>query len=411
MKGLPGYGLFAAMLAAAGLPIYLHAPSFYASEYGLSLTALAAILFWLRLVDVVQDPVFGWVSARLHAVRGVAVSGAIAVLGVAMFGLFAVRPPVAPLLWFAMMLTALFSAYSFLTITFYARGVAKASELGEAGHFRLASWRETGALIGVCLAAVAPGLLIGLSAPMAGFAFGFAALCLLGWLGMRADWGGADGGQSTASVAQFRSILADPVSRRLLIVGLANAAPVAVSASLFFFFVEDVLQAALWAGPLLLVFFVTAALGAVIWPRVAHRIGARKALSLAMVINIFVFAPVPLLGVGDAQIFAVICLISGFCVGADVTLLPALFARRLETRAASAPAGFGLWSFVNKFTLALAAIVLLPALEAAGFQAGGDSPKAALQLLAIMYAGLPCGLKVVALGVLWMGPMTEVEHA
>ncbi|NNF72918.1 MAG: sugar:cation symporter, partial [Rhodobacteraceae bacterium] len=36
---LPAYALFAAMLAMAGLPIYIHAPKFYVDEYGVSLAA------------------------------------------------------------------------------------------------------------------------------------------------------------------------------------------------------------------------------------------------------------------------------------------------------------------------------------------------------------------------------------
>lgn len=412
---LPSYGLFAAMLAAAGLPIYLHAPSFYAAEYGIGLTALAAALFVLRLLDVVQDPVLGWLSGRLQNRRRVAVSVAVMLLALAMLGLFAVVPPIAPLVWFAAMLLVLFSAYSFLTITFYARGVAKAAEIGTGGHVRLAGWRETGALIGVSVAAVAPTILIGTGAPYAAFAVGFVVLCLAAWAGMRLEW---LGGQEAAQpgVSEFRDILSDPVTRRLLVVGLANAAPVAVSASLFLFFVEDVLAAPAWSGPLLLAFFLAAAVGAPLWAGLAQRIGARPALTLAMVLNIAAFAPVPVLAAGDAPVFAVICVVSGLCVGADATLLPALFARRVAEVAPTGAAGFGLWSFVSKFTLALAAIVLLPALDAAGFVAGGDSPEAALRLLAFLYAGLPCVLKLVALAFLWAGPLGqnrsgETRHA
>jgi hypothetical protein len=64
---LHGYAVFAAMLSAAGLPIYIHAPAYYATTYGVGLTALAGVLFALRLIDVVQDPLLGWLSARLNA--------------------------------------------------------------------------------------------------------------------------------------------------------------------------------------------------------------------------------------------------------------------------------------------------------------------------------------------------------
>ena len=63
---LPAYSLFAAMLAMAGLPIYIHAPKFYVDEYGVSLAALGGVLFLLRLIDVVQDPALGWLSRKLR---------------------------------------------------------------------------------------------------------------------------------------------------------------------------------------------------------------------------------------------------------------------------------------------------------------------------------------------------------
>ena len=69
---LPAYALFAAMLASAGLPIYIHAPKVYADDFGVSLTALGAVLFGLRLFDLVQDPGLGWVVARLGRWRGMA---------------------------------------------------------------------------------------------------------------------------------------------------------------------------------------------------------------------------------------------------------------------------------------------------------------------------------------------------
>ncbi len=88
------------MLASAGLPIYIHAPKFYVDEYGVSLAALGVMLFALRLFDVVQDPVLGWLSDRFRRMRAVTVAIAVLVLALAMIGLFAVTPPVAPLLWF-----------------------------------------------------------------------------------------------------------------------------------------------------------------------------------------------------------------------------------------------------------------------------------------------------------------------
>jgi len=403
---LPAWSGFAAVLAAAGLPIYIHAPKFYVDEYGVSLAALGTVLFALRLLDVVQDPALGWLAERLAAWRGVAVALGTGLMAGAMLALFAVAPPVAPLLWFALSLTALFSAFSFLTIVFYAEGVRKAANV-EGGHVRLAAWRETGALLGVSLAAVAPvaaGAL--LPAPFAGFALLFALLALAAAWGMAGEW---RGGGTKASVG-LRIILGDRTARRLLWVALANATPVAVTSTLFLFFVESRLAAPGWEGPLLLLFFLAAAAAAPLWGRLAEALGARPVLIAGMLLSVVAFAGASALGPGDVGLFALVCLASGAALGADMTLLPALFARRMAVIAPRGGQGFGLWSLVTKFTLAIAAAILLPALDAVGFRSGGENDPTALAALGMLYALVPCGLKLLAIALLAATPLGETER-
>jgi len=394
---LPAYALFAAVLAAAGLPIYIHAPKFFVDQYGVSLTALASVLFLLRLIDVAQDPALGWLSEKLRHRRRAAVSVGLVVMALAMLGLYSVAPPVHPLLWFGVMLTLVFSAFSFLTINFYAQGVSKADQLRGDGHLRLARWRETGALLGVSVAALSPELLrMVMEQPFAGFATGFALLALLALAAMRPEWNAVH----TAPSQGFGVVLRDRLARRLLLLALVNAAPVAVSSTLFLFFVESRLQAPGMEGPLLLLFFVSAALAAPVWGKLAELHGSKPVLIAAMCLAIVAFGFAVTLRAGDTALFAVICLASGAALGADLTLLPAMFARRMAQIAPSATEGFGLWAFVSKFTLAFAAVALLPALEAGGFRSGQDNPETALQLLSLLYAGVPCVLKLLAIALL-----------
>jgi GPH family glycoside/pentoside/hexuronide:cation symporter len=395
---LPSYALFAALLSAAGLPIYIHAPKFFVDEYGVSLAALGAVLFGLRLLDVVQDPLLGRLSEALRHRRGWAVGIAATIMATAMFGLFAVKPLGSPLIWFGAMLTLVFSAFSFLTICFYAQGVAKAGQMPGKGHLELARWRETGALLGICVASVAPvGLGVWLDAPFAGFAVGFFVLAGAAVWSMRDEWRDADLPASTG----FATVLRDPVARRLLLIALFNAAPVAVSSTLFLFYVETALEAPGFEGPLLLLFFLSAAVAAPFWGLAAERFGGKRVLLAAMALGIVAFGGALFLGPGDVWLFAVVCAASGAVLGADMTLLPALFATRLAKIAPSAAIGFGLWSFVSKFTLALAAVALLPLLERVGLQPGsGESPRVAVNLLILLYAGVPCVLKLVAIALL-----------
>lgn len=389
---LPAYGVFAALLAAAGLPIYIHAPKAYVDDYGVSLAALGTVLFVLRLIDVVQDPLLGRLAGMLRHQRAMAVTSGVALMVLCMLGLFAVTPPIAPLAWFAIMLAGVFSAFSFLTICFYAQGVQTADRIEGQGHLRLARWRETGALLGVCVAAVMPVLLNGFT----GFAIGFAVLGLTALWMMRGEWSS----QGDIPEAGFGPVLKDPVARRLLLIALFNAAPAAVSSTLFLFFVESRLDAPGWEGPFLLLFFASAAFAAPFWARVAETYGPKRVLLAAMVLAIASFGFAITLGSGDTIAFAVICVVSGAAIGADLTLLPAIFAARMSKIAPGAAGGFSLWSFVSKLSLAFSAIALLPALELAGFRAGTENTEEALLALSLAYGLVPCILKVLAIGLL-----------
>ncbi len=405
LRGLPAYGVFGAVLAMAGLPIYIHAPKFYVDNHGVGLGVLGTVLFVLRLVDFVQDPLLGWLAGATAATRRAAVGAAAAVMALAMLGLFAVTPPIAPLAWFALTLTLLFSAFSFLSISFYAQGVMAAEALGAGGHVRLAAWRESGSLLGVCLAAAAPAALAGATqAPFAGFALLFAGLTGVAVWAMRGEWAAMP---VPAARAAFGAVLGDATARRLLLIALVNATPVAVTSTLFLFFVESRLAAPGWEGPLLILFFLSAAASAPGWAALARRFGARRVLLGGMGLAVVSFGFAAFLGAGDIAAFAAICVASGAAVGADLTLLSALFARRMARLAPEAGAGFGLWSFVTKFTLAVAAVAVLPLLEASGFSAGPENPERALVALSLLYAVLPCLLKLVAIALLYFTPLDE----
>ena len=407
---LPAWSLFAALIATAGLPIYIHAPKFYVDSYGVTLAAMGFVLAALRLIDVVQDPLLGWLAEVTRPHRRLGVALATALMTLSLVGLFAVAPPIAAIWWFALCLTGLFSAYSFLTICFYAEGVTKAAALGPGGHLRLAGWREAGSLLGVCLAAVAPVALLALTdRPFAGFAVFFAALALAATLAMHREWQGSPNAMTDSVFALFRPVLADPLARRLLLIALLNGAPVAVTSTLFLFFVESRLKLPGQEGPLLLLFFLAAALSTPGWSLLARRHGARRVLLAAMALSIVAFLWTVTLGAGDGFAFALVCAASGAALGADMTLLPAIFAERLARIDARAAAAFGLWNFVAKLSLAVAAATVLPALDLAGFRPGEENSAFALNTLTLIYAAVPCVLKIAAIVLLAFTSIPEPE--
>ncbi len=403
---LPRYALYAAVLAAAGLPIYIHAPKFYVDNYGISLTDIAAALVLLRLIDVVQDPLLGKLASRLGRWRPAAAAIGACGLAVGMIGLFVIPALLSPILWLGLCLALLFTSFSFLTILFYARGITQADQLGAGGHVRLAGWRETGALIGVSVACILPFVMESLRfAPYGGFAVAFCALTLCGAVAMHRIWMGPVAFQSP----NFSGLLKDREIRRLLLVAILNAAPVAITSTLFLFFVEYRLEQPENAGFYLLAFFVAAAVAAPGWARLAQRFGAMKILSVGMLLSIFGFAWASGLAAGDGLAFLFVCILSGAALGADMTLLPALYAKHVAHIGEDGAMAFGLWNFSAKLTLALAAATVLPLLEQGGFRVGVANDQAALWRLSLLYAVLPCVLKLFALVFLWFGRSDTAE--
>lgn len=405
------YAMFGAALAFAGPPIYIHTPALYAGNHAMSLAAVGGVLLALRMLDFVQDPLLGWFIARTRIAPRSLSTGFAVMLGIGALLLFAPAPLFDPRWWLAMSLALVFTGFSALQIMFYSAGVGIAAARG-IGHPALAGWREAGILTGVSAACIAPALL-GLAVGAAWAYTAFAVLFCL-WLAFAAArmlpfWPGKSDAAAVGEAAAggFWTLLADRGVRRLLVVGLVNSLPVGITATLFLFFVEDRLGAPEHTGPALLLFFLAAAAAAPLWARIAGRIGEKPAMLAGMVLSIAVFALALTLGEGDWALFYMISAASGAAVGADMTLLPAMLSRRLADGGHSSGHAFGLWGFVNKFSLALAAGLALPALDAAGFVPGGSNTPEALWALSLAYAGAPCVLKALAALILLFTPVHE----
>ena len=405
------YAVFGSALAFAGPPIYIHTPALYAESHAMSLAAVGGVLLGLRMLDFIQDPLLGWFIARTRIAQRWLSAGFGLLLAIGALLLFAPEPLFDARWWLALSLVLVFTGFSALQIMFYSAGVGIAAARG-IGHPAVAGWREAGILIGVSAACVAPALLAivaGATWAYTVFALLFCVLLAAAAWRMFPFWPtslNTDAAPGTEP-GGFWSLLADTGIRRLLAIGLINALPIGITATLFLFFVQDRLDAPEHTGPTLLLFFLAAAAAAPLWARIAVRIGAKPAMLAGMLLAIAVFAVALTLSAGDWAAFYLISALSGAAVGADMTLLPAMLSRRLAEAGHSPGHAFGLWGFVNKFSLALAAGLALPALDAAGFVPGGQNKPEALDALSLAYAGIPCALKAIAALLLLLTPIEE----
>ncbi len=399
--------LLAAALAFGGLPLYVHAPRFYAEEMALGLPVLGAVLLAARAVDSVQDPIIGWLADRLRHRREIWAVAAMLLLAGGFLVLFAPPDWGAPLPRLVIGLLAAFTGFSALQIALYDHGLALA-ERAEGAHTRIALWREAGGLGGICLATMAPAVLgatIGPAGAFLGFSLLFIAVAVSASLVMARHWRASR--SVHAGPGSFRRALASPGVVAMLSFGFVNALPTAVTSTLFLFFVADVLEAEAHAGPLLLLFFAAAASAAPAWARLADRMGRRRALACAMTLSILAFAWAYLLGPGDVAAFYAIAIASGAALGADMTLVPAMLAARIRDDGGRV---FALWTFLQKSALALAAGIALPVLALTGFDPAEAVTDQGRGALSAAYALGPCLLKLLAIGALTLLPSDKETY-
>jgi len=160
-KYLAAYGSIAAPLAILIVPLYNYLPSFYASEIGLSMSAIGLIFFASRLWDGILDPVIGILSDRTRSRWGarkpwIAVG---AVVLIATSYLVCVPPAGAGYGYLTATLFLLYVAWTCVQIPHLAWGAELADDY--LGRSHVVAVRETFFMLGILSAVVLPVLLFG----------------------------------------------------------------------------------------------------------------------------------------------------------------------------------------------------------------------------------------------------------
>jgi Na+/melibiose symporter-like transporter len=404
-RGLAAYALLGLPLTMTALPINILLPEFYAANTGLALAVIGLVLLATRLVDAVADPLLGsWVDAqkgRGAYLRPILIAAPVLALGFVL--LF--NPPRlggdAAALWLFASLAAAYLGYSLATVAYQAWGSELAHD--DAGRTRITGAREGAGLIGVLIGGAAP-MAIGMGALT--WVFLAALLVALAVLARGAPTPPRPP-RAPSAVNPFSSFLAPLATSRLrwlLAVFALNAIAPSITATVFQFFVADRLGLTNYTGLFLALYFVAGAASMPLWIRLAKRLPLHVVWLGGMVAAVAAFVWAYTLNEGQLAAFALICALSGAAFGADLAVPPALLARVIDANGHAGRhegAYFGLWNFVNKLTLALAGGIALPLLEVLGYARGG-SDAAALGALAFVYAVVPCLLKLVAAGLLFV---------
>ena len=410
---LAAYSVFSVPLAMAAVPVYVHIPKLYAGHLGMSLALVGAVLLAARLLDAFQDPLLGYFSDRCASRplgRGIPIILGMPLLGFGIVGLF--NPPHADeggqAIWLILNLLVVYAGFSAASISYFAMGADLSRDYHE--RTRVTATRSAFGLIGVLIAAAAPEFLASnIASGLAIFSLVFLPVLVVAAIVMLRHTPRAV--VTAVPSATLRSILLPLRNARfrwLISVFVMSGIAGAIPGTLILFFVDDVIQRPALAGVFLALYFVFGAIGMPIWIFASKRLGKRQAWMSGMLLSVLAFVWAYFLGSGEVLAFAIVCALSGIAYGAELAIPPSMLADMVDEEAGnesrrSDGVYFGLWQMIEKFNLAAAAGIALPALAWAGYVPGIAQHQAGP--LAVVYALLPCAVKVGAAGLLWTAPL------
>ncbi len=418
------YGVAAFALGMPTIPLLIHLPPVYAEDLGLGLTVTGAALFTARLLDVITDPIIGAVSDRLKGPFGrrkplIALGAIVGAAGVLLL-LNPLEDPGA--LYLSVWTSVLYLGWTLINIPYLAWGADLHTVYDK--RARLTGVRESFMLVGILVAGVIP------AAAAATGAGSISALAITGW------------GIVVAGAVVFPLLLltvAEPAPRplqgrdphlpsirdqnsngpfnRLLLGWFVNSLANGIPSVLFILFMKHVIGAnEITQGLFTLLYFLAGIVGMPLWIWLSRRHSKHRIWCVAMVLASTAFATVPALEAGDILLFGIIVLLTGFCLGADLALPPAMQADVAEYeyfRKGRDRTGimFAAWSMSTKLALAASVGIALPMLDWLGTPEQGSTEKYDSMTLALIYAGLPVVLKISVTLLIWGYALNKAKLA
>jgi glycoside/pentoside/hexuronide:cation symporter, GPH family len=426
-------------LALLELPLFVLLPKLYNELYGLSLASVGATLLITRIVDAALDPFLGvWID-RAHSQSRLNYRFWIAALLPLLLGSFGALLWAPKVLegqleiaaWLGLFSILTYIAYSIISISYQAWGAQWGDSTAQ--RAKVTAVREGCGLVGVLIAAVwlSPDKRFALYSTMLALS-AVALFALFRLPGPEQRKLPSDSVSNLSPLQAFTQLLADTKFRWLIFVFALNGIATAIPATLVLFFIGDVVGANAKAPMFLAAYFLAGALGMPVWAWAAKRVGLKNTWLIGMLFAVLAFAGALSVERGDEHLFLGICIVTGLALGADLAMPPALLSTLIannreqaigDTPPPNEATYFGFWSLVTKLNLAIAAGLGLPLLQWLGYQPNSNVANVAdvatitnatstaggqnILALSLVYAALPCALKLIAGAALLLAPLKD----
>jgi Na+/melibiose symporter-like transporter len=409
-------------LAAVGMPIVVHLPNFYASkEVGLSLVTVGAIFGFMRIFDILIDPVAGYISDRWRTRFG----RRRPVMAIGM-------PILAAGLWLAFVpgghvsvahvcvcLFIMYFGWSFVIIPHLSWGSEISGDYHE--RSRIYGWSQALTVAGMMCVLVIPAVLEQKGFPlstqvMAMAIFSIATLVPSVILCLAVVPEPAVKLNTQAGlIPTLRFLFKNRAIRRVLAVDLIESTNQGARGATFLYFAALALGLPHLGGTLLLVYFLSGVVFAPAWIALSRRIGKSRALIASYVYMIVAGPLLFLVPVGSSLAAFVLVAITGASYAAPAFLIRSLMADvgdadTHENGAERAGIMYSFLSMTSKLGIGWSVALAFGMLALLGFNPRIHNTPAAIEHLRLVYILLPVFLSAISLVVMLGYPLSETRQ-
>ena len=364
-KNLVSYSLLAFCLSFIGLPIYIYLPNYYADNFGISLKSMAIILLATRLIDTIQDPIFGIVSDKLSRLKKQIICFFSPLLGISFLLLFYPLSHFNIELWLSILLIITYSFFSIIYINYQSYAVSFSQDY----HLKtkIISYREVSFISGIIFAAAGPGILFKYFSQTQSFLFiGIFYLFLITIFSLIFFFY-APSTKPKNEVQNFnlKLIFQNKILTKYFIIFLFNSISSAIPASLIIFFVENVINAKHLLGIFLLLYFSGLMVGVFLWTKISKILNDKiKSFVISILSTAFIFIWCYFLQEGDIILYGIICIFAGISFGGDFALGYSILTDIIQKHKLqnSESTIFGVTNFIIKISLTLSSAILIYAI-------------------------------------------------
>ena len=389
------YSLPSIPLAAAQIAVYIAVPAIYSKIAAVGIGITGLVIMISRVIDMITDPILGTYLDRMVEKIGWKFWLLIG-FPLISIGIFILFNPLDGLEIFSLLLGVIFVTlgWTFFSIPWWGIGIA-ISNSNSNDRFKVVSFRELLTIPGVIL-----GLFLIHFSNISGEIFFTISILFLSPLFIKKiPIPNISNVKETSYFLNIKNLFKNNSNFKYLclsyfFIGLSNG----VTSILFILFVEFIIGGS--PQNFLSIYFISAFIGLPFVYMLASKYNKKRIWTSFIILACICFLPVVFLSNNSTTLFMVICIISGFCLSADL-IIPSsiqadiIYKEQQQNKNVLVGKIYSVWSFIQKLSLALSAGVCLPLLGYFGFNPSEVNTQ--LLPLSFAYGIIPIILRIPAI--------------